>query len=70
MITQMCLIPWYGERDLAGQRLALHSIPMYHAMGALQTMWTVRILYLQKDIYSYHLIIDHTGKLWSNYYLF
>lgn len=32
----------FGERDLTGQRLACHSMPMYHGMGLMQVGWTVR----------------------------
>ncbi|KAJ6553311.1 hypothetical protein B0H19DRAFT_1263705 [Mycena capillaripes] len=34
------LIPWFGERDLTNQILSLHSMPMYHGMGILQTFWS------------------------------
>ncbi|KAJ7753642.1 hypothetical protein DFH07DRAFT_921322 [Mycena maculata] len=37
---QGALIPWFGERDLTGQILSLHSMPMYHGMGLLQTFWS------------------------------
>ncbi|KAJ7464987.1 hypothetical protein B0H11DRAFT_2050421 [Mycena galericulata] len=36
---QTSLIPWFGERDLTDQVLSLHSMPMYHGMGILQTFW-------------------------------
>lgn len=32
----------FGEIDLTGRRLALHSMPMFHGMGIMQTAWTVR----------------------------
>ncbi|KAJ3535272.1 hypothetical protein NM688_g7002 [Phlebia brevispora] len=35
-----CLAPWFGERDLTGQRLSCHSMPMYHGMGIMQVGWT------------------------------
>ncbi|KAJ6471946.1 hypothetical protein C8R45DRAFT_1013633 [Mycena sanguinolenta] len=38
-IAESALIPWFGERDLTDQVLALHSMPMYHIMGLLQTWW-------------------------------
>ncbi|KAJ7929762.1 hypothetical protein B0H13DRAFT_2652291 [Mycena leptocephala] len=37
---QGALIPWFGERDLTDQILSLHSMPMYHGMGILQTFWS------------------------------
>ncbi|KAJ3520636.1 hypothetical protein NM688_g9133 [Phlebia brevispora] len=33
-------VPFLGEQDLCGQRLACHSMPMYHGMGLMQTLWT------------------------------
>ncbi|KAJ7233038.1 hypothetical protein C8J57DRAFT_1090832 [Mycena rebaudengoi] len=38
-IIQGALIPWFGGRDLTDQVMSLHSMPMYHGMGLLQTMW-------------------------------
>ncbi|KAJ6471940.1 hypothetical protein C8R45DRAFT_1013604 [Mycena sanguinolenta] len=38
-IVESALIPWFGERDLTNQVLALHSMPMYHIMGLLQIWW-------------------------------
>ncbi|EKM49937.1 uncharacterized protein PHACADRAFT_213717 [Phanerochaete carnosa HHB-10118-sp] len=35
-----CLAPWFGERDLTGQRLAFHSTPMFHGLGTMQIGWT------------------------------
>ncbi|KAJ7087037.1 hypothetical protein C8R43DRAFT_939403, partial [Mycena crocata] len=37
---QAAIIPWFGERDLTNQTLSLHSMPMYHGMGILQTWWS------------------------------
>ncbi|KAF8161947.1 hypothetical protein K438DRAFT_1909851 [Mycena galopus ATCC 62051] len=37
---EAALIPWFGGRDLTNQVLSLHSMPMYHGMGILQTMWS------------------------------
>ncbi|KAJ7449030.1 hypothetical protein B0H11DRAFT_2079260 [Mycena galericulata] len=37
---QGALIPWFGERDLTNQVLSVHSVPMYHGMGVLQTWWS------------------------------
>ncbi|KAH9934352.1 uncharacterized protein B0H18DRAFT_556620 [Fomitopsis serialis] len=37
---QLCLIPWFGERDLTGQVFSLHTMPMFHGMGVLQLCWT------------------------------
>ncbi|KAJ7325472.1 hypothetical protein DFH08DRAFT_886685 [Mycena albidolilacea] len=37
---QAALIPWFGGRDLTDQVLSLHSMPMYHGMGILQTLWS------------------------------
>ncbi|KAF7374105.1 Acetyl-CoA synthetase-like protein [Mycena sanguinolenta] len=39
-LLQVALIPWFGERDLTDQVLSLHSMPMYHGMGIIQTFWT------------------------------
>ncbi|CAL1699315.1 unnamed protein product [Somion occarium] len=36
----LCIVPYLGERDMTGQRLACHSMPMYHGMGIMQTGWT------------------------------
>lgn len=36
----LALVPWFGERDLTGQILSLHSMPMYHSMGVLQAIWS------------------------------
>lgn len=38
-VMQLSTIPWYGERDLCGKRMACHSMPMYHAMGYLLSIW-------------------------------
>ncbi|KZT01340.1 acetyl-CoA synthetase-like protein [Laetiporus sulphureus 93-53] len=37
---QLCLIPYFGERDLTDQVFSLHVMPMYHGMGILQLCWT------------------------------
>ncbi|KAF8993889.1 hypothetical protein BDQ17DRAFT_1431390 [Cyathus striatus] len=37
---QLAVIPYFGEQDLTGQVLSLHSMPMYHGMGILQLFWT------------------------------
>ncbi|KAJ7046114.1 hypothetical protein C8F04DRAFT_1322704 [Mycena alexandri] len=37
---EVALTPWFGERDLTNQVLSLHSMPMYHGMGLLQTTWS------------------------------
>ncbi|KAJ7448015.1 hypothetical protein FB451DRAFT_1289566 [Mycena latifolia] len=39
-IIQATTIPFFGERDLANQVVSLHSMPMYHGMGVLQTIWS------------------------------
>lgn len=39
-IIQAATIPFFGERDLTDQVLSLHSMPMYHGMGILQTWWS------------------------------
>ncbi|KAI0309336.1 male sterility protein-domain-containing protein [Amylostereum chailletii] len=31
----------HGEVDFGGARLAVHTMPMFHAMGAVQLVWTV-----------------------------
>ncbi|KAJ6458386.1 hypothetical protein C8R47DRAFT_1203181 [Mycena vitilis] len=40
---ESALIPWFGERDLTDQIVSLHSMPMYHGMGILQTFWTASL---------------------------
>lgn len=35
------LLPYYGEIDMGGMAIAAHSLPLFHAMGAIQTVWTV-----------------------------
>ena len=35
------VIAGFGERDLTGQRLAFHSLPMFHGLGMMQIGWTV-----------------------------
>ncbi|KAJ7751462.1 hypothetical protein B0H16DRAFT_1419536 [Mycena metata] len=37
---EIALEPWFGEHDLTDQVLSLHSMPMYHGMGVLQTCWS------------------------------
>lgn len=37
-------IPDFGEIDFTGRRLALHSMPMFHGMGIMQTGWTVSVV--------------------------
>ncbi|PBL02838.1 acetyl-CoA synthetase-like protein [Armillaria gallica] len=39
-IVQLCLIPWFGGRDLCNVVFSLHVMPMYHGMGVLQLCWT------------------------------
>ncbi|KAI0318579.1 acetyl-CoA synthetase-like protein [Amylostereum chailletii] len=34
------LVIWNGQVDLCGNRLAAHSLPLFHAMGAIQIVWT------------------------------
>ncbi|KAF8195302.1 hypothetical protein K438DRAFT_1968611 [Mycena galopus ATCC 62051] len=36
---QVALTPYFGGRDLTDQVLSLHSMPMYHGMGIIQTYW-------------------------------
>ncbi|KLO13764.1 acetyl-CoA synthetase-like protein [Schizopora paradoxa] len=38
-MLQLSLSPLFGQRDLTGVRFGCHSIPMFHAMGALQITW-------------------------------
>ncbi|OBZ79958.1 L-aminoadipate-semialdehyde dehydrogenase large subunit [Grifola frondosa] len=35
-MLQSTFVPYFGERDLTGKRLACHSMPMYHGMGMSQ----------------------------------
>ncbi|KAK0461852.1 uncharacterized protein EV420DRAFT_1665230 [Desarmillaria tabescens] len=39
-VVQLCLIPWFGGRDLCNVVFSLHVMPMYHGMGVLQLFWT------------------------------
>ncbi|KAF8968163.1 hypothetical protein BDZ97DRAFT_1655638 [Flammula alnicola] len=39
-LAQFTHIPYFGERDLAGQIFSVHTMPMYHGMGVLQCFWT------------------------------
>ncbi|KAI0691830.1 hypothetical protein BC835DRAFT_1278821 [Cytidiella melzeri] len=39
MIT-LARLPYYGEVDLTGTRIATHPCPMYHGMGLSQISWT------------------------------
>ncbi|THH14562.1 hypothetical protein EW146_g5781 [Bondarzewia mesenterica] len=39
-VVLMSTIPYYGERDLTGMRMASHSLPMFHTMGSLAMFWT------------------------------
>ncbi|KAJ8690362.1 hypothetical protein PTI98_011791 [Pleurotus ostreatus] len=39
-LLQLAVVPYFGERDLTGVRLSCHAMPMYHGMGASQTLWT------------------------------
>ena len=47
LLGHMCTHPsdgaiiGFGERDLTGQRLAFHSLPMFHGLGMMQIGWTV-----------------------------
>ncbi|KAI5123110.1 hypothetical protein M0805_001466 [Coniferiporia weirii] len=31
--------PWFGERDLHGEILAVHALPLFHASGFFHTCW-------------------------------
>ncbi|KAF8990609.1 hypothetical protein BDQ17DRAFT_1433645 [Cyathus striatus] len=37
---QLALIPYFGEQDLTDVVWSIHTMPMYHGMGVLQTCWT------------------------------
>ncbi|KAF4568264.1 putative NRPS-like protein biosynthetic cluster [Pleurotus pulmonarius] len=39
-LLQLAVVPYFGERDLTGVKLSCHAMPMYHGMGASQTLWT------------------------------
>lgn len=36
-------VPFFGERDITGMRMACHALPMYHGMGVIQCCWAVRL---------------------------
>ncbi|KAF7761593.1 hypothetical protein Agabi119p4_9585 [Agaricus bisporus var. burnettii] len=38
---QWSLVPYYGEIDMAGMPIAAHSLPIFHAMGAVQMVWMI-----------------------------
>ncbi|KAH7912698.1 hypothetical protein BJ138DRAFT_1083028 [Hygrophoropsis aurantiaca] len=45
-LVQQALVPWFGERDLTGKVFSVHTMPMYHGMGMLQTLWTASSGYI------------------------
>lgn len=42
-LIELAVSPWFGERDLTGRTFALHSTPMFHAMGSMATLWAVSL---------------------------
>ncbi|THV01989.1 acetyl-CoA synthetase-like protein [Dendrothele bispora CBS 962.96] len=36
---ELSICPSFGERDLTGQTVSMHSIPMFHAMGMFHLAW-------------------------------
>ncbi|EPQ58591.1 acetyl-CoA synthetase-like protein, partial [Gloeophyllum trabeum ATCC 11539] len=40
ILLQWGCLPYFGETKLCGKVLSCHSLPMFHAMGAIQLMWT------------------------------
>ncbi|TFK50327.1 acetyl-CoA synthetase-like protein [Heliocybe sulcata] len=40
IMLQWARLPYFGEADMCGEILSSHSLPMFHAMGAILVMWT------------------------------
>lgn len=38
---QVARHPYFGERDLTGKVIAMHSVPMFHGLGIMQIAWAV-----------------------------
>lgn len=39
----LAYVPFFGERDVTGMRMACHALPMYHGMGVIQCCWAVSL---------------------------
>ncbi|KAF9556258.1 acetyl-CoA synthetase-like protein [Agrocybe pediades] len=39
-VLRFAMSPYFGERDLTGVNISLHSTPMFHSMGTMQICWT------------------------------
>ncbi|KAK7470228.1 hypothetical protein VKT23_001662 [Stygiomarasmius scandens] len=40
-LLQLSAAPYFGGTDMAGKRLSLHVLPIFHAMGACHIFWAV-----------------------------
>ncbi|THU87157.1 acetyl-CoA synthetase-like protein [Dendrothele bispora CBS 962.96] len=38
---ELSVCPYFGERDLTGQTVSMHSVPTFHAMGMFHLAWVV-----------------------------
>ncbi|THV01944.1 acetyl-CoA synthetase-like protein, partial [Dendrothele bispora CBS 962.96] len=38
---ELSVCPYFGERDLTGQTISMHSMPMFHALGMFHLAWVV-----------------------------
>ncbi|KAI0673258.1 acetyl-CoA synthetase-like protein [Trametes maxima] len=39
--TRWGFLSWFGDIDLCGVRISMHSLPMFHIMGAISIPWVV-----------------------------
>ncbi|KAJ3846639.1 acetyl-CoA synthetase-like protein [Lentinula lateritia] len=39
-LLQLSTVPFFGEVDLTGKKIACHGLPMYHGLAMMQTGWT------------------------------
>ncbi|KAF4618223.1 hypothetical protein D9613_011591 [Agrocybe pediades] len=40
-MLRFAMSPYFGERDLTGVNISLHSTPIFHSMGCMQIGWTI-----------------------------
>ncbi|KAK7472205.1 hypothetical protein VKT23_000327 [Stygiomarasmius scandens] len=38
---ELVVIPYFGERDLTGKTISMHTVPMFHAMGMFHLSFTI-----------------------------
>ncbi|KAH8114785.1 acetyl-CoA synthetase-like protein [Phellopilus nigrolimitatus] len=39
ILLEWARTPWFGERDLHGETMAVHALPLFHASGFFHTCW-------------------------------